>query len=205
MDTGSNKSLFTLLAVVIFGIFLSLSYWLFQDELKDVLADVLDKSAVKSELLFTEIGFSDPNLEKFGDTSVYLQRTGLTISKDTLEIVNGLPSLKMNFQNGSNGDRIGKDDLVLWLDLTKFPELKKGDIINVSFYAKANTSLNFGTRLGDVLYGVKKTSNLTTEWEHYSVDLKVDTRGTGNQGAIVFWSATPGTVWLSDILVSKDI
>jgi hypothetical protein len=155
--------------------------------------------------LFTELGFSDPNLENIGNTSVYLSRTGLTISKDTVEIVNGLPSIKMNYQNGTNGDRVGHSDLVLWLDLNKFPDLKNGDIINVSFYGKANTNLNFGTRLGDVLYGVKKTSNLTTEWEHYSVDLKVDTRGTGTKGAIVFWSATPGTVWLSDILVSKDI
>lgn len=31
METGSNKSLFTYVAVVIFGIFLGLSYWLFQD------------------------------------------------------------------------------------------------------------------------------------------------------------------------------
>jgi hypothetical protein len=42
MDVGSNKSLFTLLAVVIFGVFLSLSYWLLQDELVNVLADVMD-------------------------------------------------------------------------------------------------------------------------------------------------------------------
>jgi hypothetical protein len=41
LETGSNKSLFTLIAVVIFGVFLSLSYWLFQDELKSVLATVL--------------------------------------------------------------------------------------------------------------------------------------------------------------------
>lgn len=41
MDTGSNKSLFTLLTVVIFGIFLSLSYFLYQDQLKSVLASVL--------------------------------------------------------------------------------------------------------------------------------------------------------------------
>ena len=49
MDTGSNKSLFTLLAVVIFGIFLSLSYWLFQDELKGVLASVMDGTSQKTE------------------------------------------------------------------------------------------------------------------------------------------------------------
>ena len=45
MDIGSNKGLFTLLAVVIFGIFLSMSYWLFQDELVNVLADVMDKTS----------------------------------------------------------------------------------------------------------------------------------------------------------------
>ena len=45
MDTGSNKSLFTLIAVVIFGIFLSMSYWLFQDEMKSVLASVMDRTS----------------------------------------------------------------------------------------------------------------------------------------------------------------
>ena len=45
METGSNKSLFTLIAVVIFGIFLSLSYYLFQDEMKNVLATVMDKTS----------------------------------------------------------------------------------------------------------------------------------------------------------------
>lgn len=41
MEMGSNKSLYTLIAVVVFGIFLSLSYWLFQDEFKGVLATTL--------------------------------------------------------------------------------------------------------------------------------------------------------------------
>jgi hypothetical protein len=45
MDTGSNKSLYTLIAVVVFGIFLSLSYWMFQDNLKGVLADVMDRAS----------------------------------------------------------------------------------------------------------------------------------------------------------------
>ena len=42
IETGSSKSLFTMIAVVIFGIFLSLSYWLFQDEMQGVLASVVD-------------------------------------------------------------------------------------------------------------------------------------------------------------------
>ena len=46
METGSNKSLYTLIAVVVFGIFLSLSYFLFQDQMKGVLADVLNGTSV---------------------------------------------------------------------------------------------------------------------------------------------------------------
>lgn len=46
MESGSNKSLFTLIAIVIFGIFLSLSYFLFQDNLKAVLGSVMDKTSI---------------------------------------------------------------------------------------------------------------------------------------------------------------
>ena len=42
IENGTNKSLFTLIAVVVFGIFLSLSYWLFQDQFKGVLGSVMD-------------------------------------------------------------------------------------------------------------------------------------------------------------------
>ena len=45
MDNGSNKGLYTLIAVVVFGIFLSLSYFLFQDQMKVVLGTVLDKTS----------------------------------------------------------------------------------------------------------------------------------------------------------------
>ena len=46
MESGSNKSLFTLIAVVVFGIFLSLSYWMFQDEFKGVLASTLFRTSL---------------------------------------------------------------------------------------------------------------------------------------------------------------
>ena len=68
METGSNKSLFTLIAVVIFGLFLSLSYWLFQDELKSVLATVMESTSemtsIKLEndgLIPTEEGYFSIN------------------------------------------------------------------------------------------------------------------------------------------------
>ena len=45
MENGNSKSLFTMLAIVLFGVFLSLSYWLFQDEMKSVLATVMDSTS----------------------------------------------------------------------------------------------------------------------------------------------------------------
>ena len=54
MESGSNKSLYTLIAVVVFGIFLSLSYWLFQDNLKGVLADVMEgtSQSISTKLVY---------------------------------------------------------------------------------------------------------------------------------------------------------
>lgn len=49
MESGSNKSLYTLLAIIVFGIFLSLSYFMFQDQLSNVLASVfVDGSSIIS-------------------------------------------------------------------------------------------------------------------------------------------------------------
>lgn len=47
MDNASNKGLYTLIAIVVFGIFISLSYWLFQDQMKSVLADVMGSATTK--------------------------------------------------------------------------------------------------------------------------------------------------------------
>ena len=49
MESGSNKSLFTLIAVVIFGIFLALSYWLFGDQLQGVLGSVTGEASYTTE------------------------------------------------------------------------------------------------------------------------------------------------------------
>jgi hypothetical protein len=67
METGSNKSLFTLIAVVIFGIFLSLSYWLFQDELVSVLANVLDSTSEMTSIKLDNEGLI-PTEERYFTT-----------------------------------------------------------------------------------------------------------------------------------------
>ena len=51
MESGSNKSLFTLIAVVVFGIFLSLSYYLYQDSFKGILASVMDKTSQRTNIM----------------------------------------------------------------------------------------------------------------------------------------------------------
>jgi hypothetical protein len=78
METGSNKSLFTLLAVVIFGVFLSLSYWLFQDELKSTLASVMDKTSVangaKLDDSLAKNYFPDPNFSDVNTLNYFTSR-----------------------------------------------------------------------------------------------------------------------------------
>ena len=63
MEQGSNKSLFVLIAIVIFGIFLSLSYWMFQDEMKGVLADVMEKTSQVAGTFMNEPVKPIPNPE----------------------------------------------------------------------------------------------------------------------------------------------
>ena len=48
MEQGSSKSLFVMIAVVIFGIFLSLSYWMFAGEFKTILEDVFQNTSTKT-------------------------------------------------------------------------------------------------------------------------------------------------------------
>ena len=48
MDDGANKALFVLIAVVIFGIFLAIAYWMFQDEFKSILEGVMNKVETKA-------------------------------------------------------------------------------------------------------------------------------------------------------------
>ena len=65
MDTGVNKGLFTLIAVVIFGIFLSMSYWLFQDELVNVLANVMDKTSQSVNTKLSQQGLAEMTYESY--------------------------------------------------------------------------------------------------------------------------------------------
>ena len=61
MDNASNKGLYTLIAIVVFGIFLSLSYFLFQDQMKVVLETVTgNTSQTIDSKLFSNLEATSP-------------------------------------------------------------------------------------------------------------------------------------------------
>lgn len=78
METGSNKSLYTLIAVVVFGIFLSLSYWLLQDELKSTLASVMDKTSETTSIKESEAFLVETDSKYFN----FNTSTGTILSYD---------------------------------------------------------------------------------------------------------------------------
>ena len=132
METGSNKSLFTLIAVVIFGVFLSLSYWLFSDEMKSVLADVMDST---SEI-----------------TSIKLNNNGLIPTDEKY-----FPYILL--ENGSvkitsyTGDQDGITDLIIPTYIGGYPVTV---IDNAVFYNKGLTSVILPstlTTIEDTNYG----------------------------------------------------
>lgn len=117
MEIGSNKSLFTLIAVVIFGLFLSLSYWLFQDELVNVLASVMDGTSEMTNKKLDNNGLI-PTDEKYFDSTV-LENGSVKITAYT-------------------GDLDGITDLIIPTYIGGYPVTV---IDNGVFYNKGLTSL----------------------------------------------------------------
>ena len=158
MEKGSNKSLFTLVAVVIFGIFLSLSYWLFSDEMKSVLADVMDNAADSTSQQISNTTYIGANL-----------------------LLGGGKVVEGPLVGGSNGgqpntDGVDGHEFIQYKDLAPiFDEFGLGRY-TISFDMKT-------TRTGSVLvymqngethkYSFGARVDSTTEWERYSVTVNV--------------------------------
>ena len=65
MESGSNKSLYALITVVVFGIFLSISYYLYQDQLKLILADVMDSTSQMTSQKLDNAGLIPTDIKYF--------------------------------------------------------------------------------------------------------------------------------------------
>lgn len=92
MVTGSNKSLYTLIAVVIFGIFLSLSYWLFQDSFKGILASVMDSTSETTSIKLANDGLYTTSEAYFtiNTDGVILSYSGYSLDVIVPETINGI-------------------------------------------------------------------------------------------------------------------
>jgi len=44
MDEGTGKAMFVLITIIIFGIFVVIVYWLFEDEIRSMLEDMMTKT-----------------------------------------------------------------------------------------------------------------------------------------------------------------
>ena len=118
MDSGANKGLFTLITVVIFGIFLSLCYWLFQDSLKGVLANILDKTSqsVDSKTVFGGNAFPDSYFTQASTLTNFGARSSTTKVLDLTTVYNGSNSMKVTF-TGDGQVTTYANDFVFYLQM----------------------------------------------------------------------------------------
>lgn len=201
MDRGTNKGLFTLITVVIFGIFLSISYWLFQDSLKGVLADVLDKTSqsVDSKTVFGGNAFPDSYFTQASTLTNFLERSSTTKELDLSTVYNGSNAMKVTF-TGDGRVTTFANDFVFYLP-DDFNNAKVGDTVTIIFFAKADTPLTLKTRLGGDFFNSSNISvnPVGSEWSEIRIDLPVTQNANSNYPCAVMWVETSGTVWYTNL------
>ena len=187
IEGGSNKSLFTLIAVVIFGIFLSLSYWLFQDEMKGVLGSVLDGVGMKVD------GLYEPSKEGLViniDASDYNNSLRLIDSEGV--VANNFAGTKLSGYDDSDNTLVfdGVDD---YLDLGMAPALDNTVNFSWEIYVKVNTY-----QINRVIMGNRYPLTSTSEFNFMKI--------TPNQFEVngYFISNTvPQSNWLHIVVVKE--
>ena len=160
IDSGSNKSLYTLIAVVIFGIFLALSYWMFGDQMKGVLGSVTngvsEVTGVKiSNTLAGPVVTPQPTPNPDGDfvfnASLGMIQDYRGLSKDVVipSTIGGVPvtSIGTNAFYGDNLTSVYFPNSIVSLGINSFRDnnlktltLPEG-LIKIDEYAFASNSL----------------------------------------------------------------
>ena len=159
METGSNKSLYTLIAVVVFGIFLSLSYYLFQDQMKSTLASVLDKTSASTSHQQIAAEYYNENLLIDGTKVVDGPLVGGS---------GGLPTYP-------DTDGVDGREFIAYKNIAPIIDKFGVGVYTISFDLKTTKD---GSILVYLLSGASKYSfwaNVqgTTEWKRYSIVVNI--------------------------------
>ncbi len=212
MTEGTSQGLFVVVAIVIFGIFVGLSYTLFGDTLKPAMASLFTESTNQATKYLAEHGhknfFEDEKLDNpVSLKNQFTARGATTLTVDDVITYDENNSLHLYF-NGLGTHETITNDLVLWLTHERFYTAVVDDIITLKFYAKsADTTLLKG-RLGGNYYdtSVYKGVTINSEWNYYEFSFPITTNKdtVTHTPAFVLWSEEERNLWISDIKIELN-
>ena len=171
---------------------------LFMDLSDDVSMNIQINTSRDTQVLHTM------DLSEGINSSVYRARdyTLIDVNDSELSPAGSIP-LDIHFTEGHDGKRTSSHDLVVWISPSHTNAVRKGDILEVSYYAKSSNSSNavLGSRYGGVFHSEFMRSELSDEWAFYRYLIPVVTpNGYSNQrSAFVLWSEDPSEVSLADL------
>ena len=154
MDSGSNKSLYTLVAIVIFGIFLSLSYFLFKDQTQGILADVMGKSGMSADSKLT----AALGLEPVSDDSLEVWFTAEDFVNNGSWTADGVTLTANNFNNtatsGLNGGLVVFDGINDYISIPHSASIAPASEVSVEIVILGDM-----TKIDRFMYLIAKTEN----------------------------------------------
>ena len=155
MESGSNKALYTLLAVIVFGIFLSLSYFLFKDNLKGILSNVTVKSGQStSKKLTATLG-----LEPVSDSTLHFGfNADNFVSNGSWSDGEGNTLTAYNFNNtvtsGKNGNKVVFDGINDYIAIPHSAAIAPTTGLTVEIALAGDM-----TKINSFMYLIAKTEN----------------------------------------------
>lgn len=161
MTNGSSQGLFVIVAVVIFGIFVLISYVLFRDNLKVSLASVFNDSIIMTKEVMETKG---DNLISGSKRQLYRIDSHEDLGKGEFRVIKST-------KRPINGAYPNERSSVMW-DVT-VPDLKEGDTFVFQFdIKKISHEVTEGSRLtsdGNLRYYVEGVGNYLSKSQYWTL------------------------------------
>ncbi len=218
MTGGTSQGLFVVVAIVIFGIFVGLTYTLFGSTLKPALVNLFEIATEQSQesLIRKEhVNFiPDSNFEDETLTYSYVDARNSERAVDKEVLHNGKNTLRTSYTKVSEENEDGLfHDTIIWLRDDTFKNAIPEDTLFISFYAKANKDVKLISRLGgsylqENVYSNLKKQSISTEWTKITYAYAIERGYTvPSEPAFIYWvdnTDTQTEVWISDLKVSLN-